>query len=257
MSAEDEVIDATWHPDAQYMRFREGNAVRGQLQPADSILYRTITDVPKVPESDDILDWCMASWEKPFLSVSAAGWETHDAAADTPENAALGQPGFYLDEAPLVPAKRNMELSNPSAPYKSTGPVQQDLLFKWTNDYFPARTERRVKAGHARSQYSVLFPGNVKPFHPVDNDRATLTIWPSLRITTETVSTDWAGITKDSRVGSYTQRSWDSNAWPRYWDPTKPGNLGSYAGRPAPACPCRCSCTATTSCCGGGSTTSA
>ena len=233
MTAENGIIDAEWHPNAQYQRYRSGNAHRGRTLPHDSIFYRPVHDVPPVPASDAILDWCMANWERPYLNVGVGGWQEHDAAADTPSNTALPRPGWYLDEAPVVPTKRSIEMSNANNAYLSTSPTQMTTTFPFVRfavDFFPARTERRVKEGHARSQYNFFNPSAVRPFHPVDGDRPVLTVWPSLQMTTETTNTDWSGIVKDARVGSYVQRSFNINDWPYYWDNRKPGNRGSYAG---------------------------
>ena len=244
MTAENGIIDDTYHPDPQYMRYRTGNAIRGRTLPHDSIFYRRTDDVPPVPRSDDILDWCMANWERPYvdLGVSSGGWQGHDNAAAQPSNSNVRQPGYYLDEAPVVPKVRTIEMSSVYSRYLSTMPTRDTgswpFVMRVTDAYFPGQYERRVMGGHARSQYSALFPANVKPFHPVDGDRAQFTLWPSLQMATEAIESNWTGTNyRDSRVLNYTHRSFNSNEWATYWDNTKPGNKGGYAGASSSALP--------------------
>ena len=240
MTVENGIIDATYHPDARYMRYRTGNPIRGRTLPHDSIFYRPTDDVPPVPASDDILDWCMENWERPYINVAggSSGWEAHDAAAASPTNSNLRQPSYYLDEAPVVPKVRTIELSSAYSKYLSTTPSRDSGLVRVTDGYFPGRLERRVMGGHARSQWNFL-NGSTRPFHPVDGDRSQFTIWPSLQMTTETIECDWVTIdaNRDSRVLNYTQRSFNSNDWPVYWNNTKPDNRGAYAGASSSAMP--------------------
>lgn len=235
MTAENGINDAEWHSDPDYLRYRTLNARRGRTLPHDSIFYRTVHDVPPVQRSEDILDWCMDNWERPYVNVGVKGWTVHDGAADSPTDPNKPSPAWYLDQGPTVPVKRNMEMSNPSNLYLSTSPWKSAwaglYYYIYVTDYCPDRSERRVKEGHARSQYNVLNDTS-KPFHPTDGDRPMLTLWPTLQMSTETTNTEWSAPIsgRHTRLGQYTQRSYNSNDWPYFWDPRKPGNKGNYAG---------------------------